>query len=310
LGLASRDPEGAGTYEFWVLGSVTVLEDDMEADAGWTVGDTGDDATTGIWERVDPNGVSEGGDQIQPEDDASPPPGVMCYITGNDPPGSNQGTDDVDGGKTTLLSPWFDLSEVLLGQVSYRRWYSNDTGSNPGEDFWVVQVTDDGSNWVDLERTDNSDRSWAYQSFNLSDYVELTSTVRLRFIASDEGNGSVVEAGVDEFLLVGFQQPNDTAVDESTPMALTLLPNVPNPFNPATEVRFGLPSAQSVSLRVYDATGRMVRELIADRPLEAGFHSVQWNGRDQGGAGASSGIYFYVLETEAERLSGKMTLLK
>jgi hypothetical protein len=168
------------------------------------VGDAGDDATTGIWERVDPNGVWEGGTEVQPEDDATPAPGVMCYITGNDPPGSNQGADDVDGGKTTLLSPWFDLSSVLEAFVSYRRWYTNDTGSSPGQDSWVVQVTGDGNTWVDLENTTASDRSWALKTFVVDDYVDLTHTVRFRFIASDEGSGSVVEAGVDEFSLTGF----------------------------------------------------------------------------------------------------------
>jgi hypothetical protein len=310
VGHASRDPEGAGTYDFWVLESVLVLADDMESDTGWTVGDSGDDASSGIWTRVDPNGVWEGGEEVQPEDDASLPPGTHCYITGNDPVGSNQGADDVDGGKTTLLSPWFDLTGIFGANVHYRRWYTNDTGNAPGEDEWVVQVTDDGSSWVDLERTSASDRSWALRSFNLLDFIEPTSTVRFRFIAADEGSGSVVEAGVDEFLLSGFQEPDDTAAEDAAPAALTLLPNVPNPFNPSTEVRFGLPTAQSVSLRVYDASGRLVRELLAERPMEAGFHSVRWNGRDEGGAGASSGIYVYVLETESQRLSGKMTLLK
>jgi len=107
-------------------------------------------------------------------------------------------------GKTTLLSPWFDLSSVMEAQVNYRRWYTNDTGSSPGQDYWLVQITDDGSNWVDLENTNTSDRSWALKTFVLDDYVELTSTVRFRFIASDEGDGSVVEAGVDEFDLTGF----------------------------------------------------------------------------------------------------------
>ncbi len=201
----SRDPEGTDTYDFWILNSVTIFADDMEDDQGWTVGDAGDDASAGIWERVDPNGVWEGATEVQPEDDATPPTGIMCYITGNDPPGSSQGTDDVDGGKTTLLSPWFDLSGVMEAFVSYRRWYTNDTGYSPGEDYWVVQVTDNGSNWVNLENTNTSDRSWALKTFVLDDYVELTSTVRFRFIASDEGDGSVVEAGVDEFELIGFQ---------------------------------------------------------------------------------------------------------
>ncbi|MFH1841874.1 MAG: C25 family cysteine peptidase [bacterium] len=202
----SAAPSGApfSTYSFYVGGVVTIFGDDFESNQGWTVGDTGDDASSGIWERVDPNGVFDGATEIQPEDDATPDPGVNCYITGNDPPGSSQGTEDVDGGKTTLLSPWFDLTGYSSVTVQYKRWYSNDTGYAPGEDYWIVEVTDDNVQWERLENTQTSQRSWETFNFSLSDHIDLTSTVRFRFIASDEGSGSVVEAGVDDFSLTGF----------------------------------------------------------------------------------------------------------
>ncbi len=201
----ARDPS-SGAYTFSVLMSVVIAYYDMETDQGWTVGDVGDNATSGIWVRVDPNGVWYNGIEVQPEDDATPDPGVMCYITGNDPPGSSQGVDDVDNGQTTLLSPWINLAGSSQVQLSYRRWYTNDTGSSPGLDYWVVQVTSDGTTWVDLERTTASDRSWALKQFMLDSYVPLTSTMRLRFIASDVAPGSIVEAGVDEVKLTGFSQ--------------------------------------------------------------------------------------------------------
>ncbi|MBN1426541.1 carboxypeptidase regulatory-like domain-containing protein [Candidatus Fermentibacteria bacterium] len=200
----SRDPSGTDTYDFWVLASVEILHHDMESDQGWTVGAAGDNATSGIWVRVDPNGVWSGSIEVQPENDATADPGVMCYVTGNDPPGSTQGADDVDNGTTTVLSPWLDLSPYAGVTLTYRRWYTNDTGSSPGLDYWVVQATDDGATWVDLERTNVSDRSWALQTFVLDTYVELSSTVRLRFIASDVSPGSIVEAGLDEVTLTGY----------------------------------------------------------------------------------------------------------
>jgi len=306
----SRDPEGTDTYSFWVLEEATVFHDDFETSQGWTVGDTGDDATTGIWVRVDPNGVWDGGTEIQPEDDATVDPGVMCFITGNDPPGSSQGTDDVDGGKTTLKSPVFDLADALSVTVSYRRWYTNDTGSNPGSDYWVVEVND-GSGWVTLENTNATDRSWSLHSFLLDDYVELTSTVQFRFIASDEGGGSVVEAGVDEFLLTGFTIPDPTPVIERPlPVRLALHQNHPNPFNPQTRLRFDLPHEQAVSLRIYDISGRLVRTLLDGVPLPAGYHQYTWNGRDNRASRVGSGLYFFVLDTQSGRLTGKMTLIK
>ena len=56
-----------------------------------------------------------------------------------------------------------------------------------------------------------SDRSWQLMSFQLESYAEIGGTVQFRFVASDEGLGSVVEAAVDDFTLQGYQLPGDTA---------------------------------------------------------------------------------------------------
>jgi len=305
----SRDPEGTDNYSFWVLETVIAFADDMESDQGWTVGDPDDTATTGIWVREDPIGVWEGAEEVQPEDDATVDPGVFCWITGNGEDGQ-QGTDDVDGGQTTLKSPVFDLTSAESVTASYRRWYTNDTGYSPGEDSWVVEVND-GNGWVTLENTTTSDRSWALQSFSLEDYVALTATVQFRFIASDVGGGSVVEAGVDEFQLTGFVIPDPMPViSRPLPVRLVLHQNRPNPFNPRTRIRFDLPREQAVSLRVYDPSGRLVRTLLDRVPLPAGYHEYTWNGRDNRGGRVGSGLYFYLLDSQEGRLTGKMTMIK
>ncbi|MBM4118672.1 hypothetical protein FJ251_13245, partial [bacterium] len=308
-GNGSRDPvDPQANYSFWVLNSLLVADEDMEAGTGWTVGGAGDDATSGLWTRVDPIGVWNAGVEVQPENDASPD-GTLCFITGNAETGS-QGADDVDGGQTTLLSPVYDLSDAMAVTLSYRRWYTNDTGNNPGSDVWLVQVTSDGTNWVNLESTVGSAREWRLMSFLLDDYIELTSTVRLRFIASDEGSGSLVEAGVDEVMLSGFADPTATAAGESPVAALVLFQNAPNPFNPKTTIRFALPAPSAVRLAVYDVQGRLVRELLAGRTLPAGTHDAVWDGRDAAGRALGSGVFFYRLEAAGEVLQGKMILIK
>jgi endonuclease/exonuclease/phosphatase family metal-dependent hydrolase len=69
-----------------------------------------------------------------------------------------------------------------------------------------------------------------------------------------------------------------------------LLPNVPNPFNPSTTVRFELDRAASVKLKIYDARGRLVRELAAGT-FTAGIHGVLWDGTDRAGRQVASGVY-------------------
>ncbi len=94
------------------------------------------------------------------------------------------------------------------------------------------------------------------------------------------------------------------------PVAVTqLLPNVPNPFNPMTEIRFELASPQQVSLRIYDVTGRLVRELESGS-LVAGPHARVWQGRDSSGRQAPSGAYYVRLVTEDKIENLKIMLLK
>jgi lysophospholipase L1-like esterase len=92
-------------------------------------------------------------------------------------------------------------------------------------------------------------------------------------------------------------------------VALRLEPNAPNPFNPATRIRFALAAPGPVGLVVYDAAGRVVKELVRG-PLEAGEHEVVWRGDDASGREAASGVYFYRLEAAGQVLARKMVLAR
>ena len=90
---------------------------------------------------------------------------------------------------------------------------------------------------------------------------------------------------------------------------LVLDQNVPNPFNPATSIRFYLPARTDVRLNVYDVRGALVREL-ASGTYDVGPHSVQWDGTDGNGNRVASGFYIYRLVTDGRAMSRKMMLLK
>jgi len=97
----------------------------------------------------------------------------------------------------------------------------------------------------------------------------------------------------------------------SMPQRLALLGNTPNPFNPSTTIRFAVPAgaSQPYNLRVYDVRGAFVRELAAGQ-VGGGVHEARWDGRDKNGSPVSSGIYLYRLEVGAQKLTGKMALVK
>jgi subtilisin family serine protease len=93
------------------------------------------------------------------------------------------------------------------------------------------------------------------------------------------------------------------------PVSPTLSQNYPNPFNPTTQIEFSIPRAGQVKLSVYDLLGREVKRLVDGR-LEAGNHAVIWNGKDESGRSAGSGVYFYAIRAGGFSQSRKMTLLK
>ena len=95
----------------------------------------------------------------------------------------------------------------------------------------------------------------------------------------------------------------------SMPPDFTLKQNYPNPFNPSTNIKFLLPYAVEVSLTIYNITGEKIKTLISSE-MRNGSNEVVWNGNNENGQAAASGIYFYVLNYEKNRLSKKMLLLR
>ena len=106
---------------------------------------TGDNATTGVWTRVNPRGTL-----AAPEDDHSPS-GTLCWVTGQGNLGGGLGDADVDNGRTTLLSPVLDLSGLDDPVVSYWRWYSNLLNGVVDDAFQVDVSFNGGSTWTSVE---------------------------------------------------------------------------------------------------------------------------------------------------------------
>ncbi|HET9012530.1 MAG TPA: T9SS type A sorting domain-containing protein, partial [Gemmatimonadaceae bacterium] len=94
------------------------------------------------------------------------------------------------------------------------------------------------------------------------------------------------------------------------PRTTSLHQNVPNPFNPTTQIRFDLAQSGKVSLRIYDVAGHLVRTLV-DRELAAGRdHRVAWNGLDIHDRPVASGVYFYRLEAPGASETRKLVVMR
>jgi choice-of-anchor B domain-containing protein len=190
--------------------AVSVLvSNDMDADAGWTVGDPSDPdtATGGIWNRMRPQATSG-----QPGDDHTRAGAHACWVT-NGNAGAGDGSNDVDNGKTTVMTPPYNLAAHPEARIGYWRWYSNHSSTsfgNNASDVFVVAVSNDGgATWTTAETVGPGGAEtvgdWYYHEFRVADIAAPSAAVRVRFVASDVDPQSIVEACVDDFVIVSCQ---------------------------------------------------------------------------------------------------------
>lgn len=240
---------------------------DTQQDPGWLEGNQpGDGATTGIWTIDVPiPSYSDDGILVQTDEDYTPGSGnIACALTGNASSSTEGiGTQDVDGGKTTLVSPVFDLTQYENPGVTYQRYYTNNppSGANPGADWWQVEITADGNNWIYLENNLTSDKRWRRMAFRVADYLPVTSTFQMRFIASDSlhigqnlDGGSLIEGAMDDLFF--YEEAEEIGVQELEGLASLVL--YPNPVSNDLVVKAALTERMEAGVRVIDVTGREV----------------------------------------------------
>jgi hypothetical protein len=109
----------------------------------------------------------------------------------------------------------------------------------------------------------------------------------------------------DHEMMRQFQVVTSTAVQDVGPVGLVLAQNRPNPFGRSTTVAFSLLREETVDLRVFDVTGRVVARLASGR-FPAGDHELEWTGVDTRGRRVSAGIYFVRLVAGDVEVTRKM----
>jgi len=85
--------------------------------------------------------------------------------------------------------------------------------------------------------------------------------------------------------------------------------NFPNPFNPTTTIRYGLPEASDVTLHIYDINGRAINTLV-NTSQAAGWYNIQWKGISQDGTPVGTGMYFARIQAGSFSKTIKMVYLK
>jgi len=277
--------------------------DDFESNGGWTTEVNG---STGEWTRGNPNG--SGGGQVQTEDDHTSAPGTDCFFTGQASPGDGVGSNDVDDGTQVLFSPILDLSELEEPTIRYWRWYVNDGNSNVDDVFTIDISSNGGVDWINVETLTTSRAFWEKADIIVDDFVTTTDQIQFRFIAADEGDGSIVEAAIDDVEIFGLQETTSTPVPVSA--STRLMGATPSPFSASLggEIRFQLAEAQEVELGIVDVQGRRVATLV-NGMMAAGSHSISWDGNDARGSRIPVGVYFQTLIGRDLGLTKKLVVL-
>lgn len=179
--------------------ATTLFSDDFEAARGWTLPSGVNTATTGRWQRGDPQPTSSGGTTLQLGtcDGGS----VNCFITGLTA-GAAVGTNDIDGGMTSIQSPMIALPPTSTLTLTFRYYLAHLNNATSADFFRVRVVRADGTVQTVFTRSGNANNVggvWTTGSVNLSAFAG--QNVLLRIEARDAGTASLVEAGVDNVVV-------------------------------------------------------------------------------------------------------------
>jgi endonuclease I len=170
--------------------------------------------------------------------------------------------------------------------------------------FYVAaRYFNEDSSWPGGGSTNKSQLlAWAadqYLVWSVSDPVSWKERLRNGAIYEYQHNRNPF---VDhpEFATAIYDSTNTTGVGDrpDAPLHAMLRAASPNPFSTRTTLVYDLPRTTHVSLRIYDASGRVVRSLVAGAVQEAGRHVFEWDGRDNTGAATATGLYFSRLEAD------------
>ena len=240
---------------------------------------------------------------------------------------------------SAAVAEGFDASEDSVYLRTHDKWLNLSQGFSNGQDLnhYGATLNDDGTYSMTVPIRGPQSWSiyykWGFKDVSLGSEVAeagggLGGTPRIRYLRRDANNNcnwpSSFAFPLDETFttdedLVFTETWDSSAVcvqmmaseeDFVLPKEYYISDNYPNPFNPKTKVEINLPVLSDISFTVYSITGVEVFS-YSKKGLDAGSHSITWNGRDFRNNPVSSGVYLYEFRAGNEfRQTKKMTLLK
>jgi len=201
---AQNIPSGPQPFALVVTGAVvpgaqttTVFADDFESFRGWRINPAGTDtATDGKWVRGNPTATSSSG----PKQLGTTNSGLNDLVTGRTR-GTSAGDNDLDGGTSTAESPAITLPATGALSLNFA-WYFAHSSNSSSADFFRVEVIGSPNATVveEIGSAANDDAAWLPEAFDLSPWHG--QTIKLRVTARDGGSNSLVEAAIDDMMIL------------------------------------------------------------------------------------------------------------
>ncbi len=191
-----------------------------------------------------------------------------------------------------MAHPFFKSAEPLLGAadiVQFRYYFYQNNTMQPVKTVAAAAGPDVTTSFS----ADASGINTA-QAFNL-------------FVFADDAQGRSSVGYVYGDLVAALDEADGD--QPLIPDKLVLSGNYPNPFNPSTAIRFGLPVAGQVEITIYNLLGEKVSRLAGGQ-YPAGYHELRWDGTTAGGEAAASGLYIYEFRAGQKVLRGRMLLVR
>ncbi len=169
---------------------------------------------------------------------------------------------------------------------------------------WSALATSSG--WLSVEPSSGTIGFGLSQEITITyDATELDAGIYDGEITiSSEGFYSPEEIGVT----LDLAEAGDE-IPALPPETFALIGNYPNPFNSTTMIQYDVANATRITMTIYNLLGQEVHTLL-DGFMEAGSHSVYWDGRNSSGADLSTGIYIIQMQAEGRLFTGKSMLIR
>src|SRR6185295_2157242 len=180
--------------------STVVFQDDFESARGWTLTGGANTATTGLWQRGDPEPTANAGLPLQL---GSCQGSSNCLITGL-AAGTSNGSNDVDGGQTSIQSPAIALPAGRPITLSFGLYLAHNSAATSADYFRVRVVGENGTVqtvWARGATSSNVGAAWATRTASLDAWAGQTIQLRIDAI-DDAASGALIEAGVDNVAIV------------------------------------------------------------------------------------------------------------